>query len=132
MEAWSATPSGAAAIAPTVAAAMIRKSVAGLSGDSFVSLDPGQTRQVSGQHAKILKVTALAEEYRSRGSMYGAEPHMPASCSSELPRVAYPLVKYRCTNVTAMAPSPTADAHLFTDPCLTSPAANIPGMLVSR
>jgi hypothetical protein len=65
-------------------------------------------------------------------SMYGAEPHMPASGSSELPRVAYPLAKYRCTNVTAMAPSPTADAHLFTDPCLTSPAANIPGMLVSR
>ena len=43
-----------------------------------------------------------------------------------------PFARYRCTNVTAMAPSPTAEAHLFTDPCLTSPAANIPGMLVSR
>lgn len=112
---------------------MIRKSVAGLSGDSFVILAPGQTRQVSGQQAKILKVTAHRRRIPVAGlEMYGAEPHMPASGSSELPRVAYPLAKYRCTNVTAMAPSPTADAHLFTDPCLTSPAANIPGMLVSR
>ena len=37
----------------------IWKSVAGLSGDNFVILDPGQTRQVSGQQAKILKVDRL-------------------------------------------------------------------------
>ena len=30
-----------------------------------------------------------------------------------------------------MEPSPTAEATRFTDPCLTSPAANTPGMLVS-
>ncbi len=31
----------------------------------------------------------------------------------------------------AIAPAPTAQATLWTDPCLTSPAAKTPGMLVS-
>jgi hypothetical protein len=31
-----------------------------------------------------------------------------------------------------MAPSPTADAQRFTDPCRTSPAAKTPGTFVSR
>ena len=34
--------------------------------------------------------------------------------------------------LTAMAPSPTADAQRLTDPLRTSPAANTPGRLVSR
>ena len=32
----------------------------------------------------------------------------------------------------AMEPSPTADATLFTEPCLTSPVANTPTILVSK
>jgi len=38
----------------------------------------------------------------------------------------------RCTDATALAPSPTAAATRFIDPCLTSPAANRPGTLVSN
>src|SRR5256714_15118353 len=34
--------------------------------------------------------------------------------------------------LTAIAPSPTADAQRLTDPLRTSPAANTPGRLVSR
>ena len=44
----------------------------------------------------------------------------------------YPLAKKRCTSETAIAPSPTAEAQRFTEPWRTSPAANNPGMLVSR
>src|SRR5438445_3715738 len=40
--------------------------------------------------------------------------------------------RYRWTKVTAIAPSPTADATRFTELCRTSPAANDPGTLVSR
>src|ERR1700693_6045738 len=42
-------------------------------------------------------------------------------------------VRARCawTNWTAIAPSPTAVAHLLVDPERTSPAANTPGMSVS-
>ena len=40
--------------------------------------------------------------------------------------------KYRCTRVTAIAPSPTAEATRFTDSDRTSPATNTPGMLASR
>lgn len=40
--------------------------------------------------------------------------------------------RYRCTSVTAMAPSPTADATRFTESARTSPATNTPGMLDSR
>ena len=39
--------------------------------------------------------------------------------------------KYSCTNWTAIAPSPTAEATRLTDPDRTSPAANTPGRLVS-
>lgn len=38
----------------------------------------------------------------------------------------------RCTNATAIAPSPTAAAQRRTASWRTSPAANTPGMLVSR
>src|SRR6516164_9818343 len=37
----------------------------------------------------------------------------------------------RCTIDTAVAPSPTAAAHLLTELWRTSPAANSPGILVS-
>ena len=40
--------------------------------------------------------------------------------------------KWSCTSWTAIAPSPTAVAHRFVDPERTSPAAKIPGTLVSR
>ena len=40
--------------------------------------------------------------------------------------------RYRCTNMTAMAPSPTADATRLADSARTSPAAKTPGTLVSR
>src|SRR5579862_804214 len=43
-----------------------------------------------------------------------------------------PSARYRCTNVTAIAPSPTADAQRFTAPRRTSPTAKMPGTLVSR
>jgi hypothetical protein len=36
-----------------------------------------------------------------------------------------------CTKLTAIAPSPTAEAQRFTDPLRTSPAAKTPGRLVS-
>ena len=39
--------------------------------------------------------------------------------------------RYRCTNVTASAPSPTADATRLTDWERTSPATNRPGRLDS-
>ena len=39
--------------------------------------------------------------------------------------------RYSCTNWTAIAPSPTADATRLTEPERTSPAANTPGRLVS-
>jgi len=60
---------------------------------------------------------------------FGGSVRSRTALLAAIPR--YPLVKYRCTNITAMAPSPTAEAYRFTDPCLTSPAANMPGMLVS-
>ncbi|MEH2012632.1 MAG: hypothetical protein V7K65_14160 [Nostoc sp.] len=34
--------------------------------------------------------------------------------------------------MTAIAPSPTAEATRLTEPCRTSPAANEPGTLVSK
>ena len=40
--------------------------------------------------------------------------------------------RYRCTSVTAIAPSPTADATRLTDSARTSPATNTPGTLDSR
>ena len=40
-------------------------------------------------------------------------------------------VNTRCTNDTAIEPSPTADATRFTLPQRTSPTANTPGRLVS-
>ena len=43
----------------------------------------------------------------------------------------YICLRYSCTNWTAMAPSPTAEATRFTDPERTSPAAKTPGRLVS-
>src|SRR5437762_12424631 len=39
--------------------------------------------------------------------------------------------RYSCTNWTAMAPSPTAEATRLTEPERTSPAANTPVRLVS-
>lgn len=39
--------------------------------------------------------------------------------------------KHRWTSCTAMAPSPTADATRLTEPERTSPAARMPGRLVS-
>ena len=55
--------------------------------------------------------------------------------------VGGPITRQRCacasparrrwTNCTAIAPSPTAVAHRFVDPERTSPAAKIPGTLVS-
>src|SRR4051794_5607548 len=49
----------------------------------------------------------------------------------ELLHVAGNWLRYWCTNWTAMAPSPTADATRLTEPERTSPAANTPGWLVS-
>ena len=40
--------------------------------------------------------------------------------------------KYRWTSMTAIAPSPTADATRLADSARASPATNTPGMLVSR
>src|SRR6202044_2509332 len=40
--------------------------------------------------------------------------------------------RYRCTNITAIAPSPTAEATRLADSARTSPATNTPGALVSR
>src|ERR1700682_5255153 len=40
--------------------------------------------------------------------------------------------RYACTKLTDMAPSPTAEAQRLTDPLRTSPAAKMPGRLVSR
>src|SRR6202011_5232212 len=42
------------------------------------------------------------------------------------------VARYSCTIRMAMEPSPTADATRLTEPCLTSPTANSPGMLVSN
>src|SRR2546426_841030 len=39
--------------------------------------------------------------------------------------------KYWCTNATAIAPSPTAEATRLMEPERTSPAASTPGRLVS-
>src|SRR4029077_7859326 len=40
--------------------------------------------------------------------------------------------RYRCTSMTAIAPSPTAEATRLADSARTSPAAKTPGTLVSR
>src|SRR5215217_3718081 len=40
--------------------------------------------------------------------------------------------RYRWTNETAIAPSPTPEATRFTEPCRTSPTTKIPGTLVSN
>src|SRR6476620_9338746 len=40
--------------------------------------------------------------------------------------------KYRCTNITAIDPSPTAAATRLADSARTSPATNTPGTLVSK
>ena len=40
--------------------------------------------------------------------------------------------RYLCTSITAIAPSPTADATRLAESDRTSPAANTPGTLVSR
>ena len=47
-------------------------------------------------------------------------------------RFAHCSARYRCTSVTAIAPSPTADATRLTDSARTSPATNTPGTLDSR
>ena len=44
---------------------------------------------------------------------------------------SYMSFKYSCTNRTAIAPSPTAEATRFAEPDRTSPAAKTPGRLVS-
>ena len=40
--------------------------------------------------------------------------------------------RYRCTSMTAMAPSPTAEATRLADSARASPATNTPGILLSR
>ena len=40
--------------------------------------------------------------------------------------------RYRCTSITAIAPSPTADATRLAESERASPATNTPGTLVSR
>src|SRR5437762_5185385 len=46
-------------------------------------------------------------------------------------RLSHSSFRYSCTNWTAMAPSPTAEATRLTESERTSPAANTPGRLVS-
>src|SRR5450631_368260 len=43
----------------------------------------------------------------------------------------YTSLRYLCTKLIAIEPSPTAEATRFMAPARTSPAANIPGQLVS-
>jgi hypothetical protein len=45
--------------------------------------------------------------------------------------MGYTVLRYWCTRLTAIAPSPTAEATLRTALWRTSPAAKIPGTLVS-
>src|ERR671920_1875736 len=74
-----------------------------------------------------------------RWALLGAASSAVVSSSAGLLGIGFKLSKtrralihYSWTNWMAMEPSPTAEATLFTDRCLTSPAANTPGMLVSR
>ena len=55
----------------------------------------------------------------------------PAGCTLPFESAQVPS-STRCTNATAIAPSPTAAAQRRTALWRTSPAANTPGMLVSR
>src|SRR4030095_15369502 len=76
---------------------------------------------LTGQPAELLVVQRLEQEQRLdlvRGQSYQLGHHSTS--------------KYRCTNVTAIAPSPTAEATRFPGSARTSPAANTPGRLVSR
>jgi hypothetical protein len=43
----------------------------------------------------------------------------------------YTSLRYLCTKLIAIEPSPTAEATRFMAPARTSPAANMPGQLVS-
>ena len=74
----------------------------------------------------------------------GAACHSPALCrsrrngrarygESSLPLPPPPDIsfKYWCTNATAIAPSPTAEATRLMEPERMSPAASTPGRLVS-
>src|SRR5262249_55197752 len=68
-----------------------------------------------------------------RESLYGnAEGGGVGQGSRSAPLVLlYISFRYSCTNWTAIAPSPTAEATRLTEPERTSPAANTPGWLVS-
>ena len=67
----------------------------------------------------------------NRAALFGRLPILTrARPGSDTPFV-HMVLKYSCTNWTAIAPSPTADATRLTDPDRTSPAANTPGRLVS-
>src|SRR3712207_9510757 len=50
----------------------------------------------------------------------------------QLRRGDHVVARYWCTRWIAMAPSPTAEATRFIESSRTSPAANTPGVLVSR
>ena len=70
---------------------------------------------VLGDPRQLLLVEGLEQEQ-------GPQVHLRAHCSA----------RYRCTSVTAIAPSPTAEATRLTDSDRTSPATNTPGTLDSR
>jgi hypothetical protein len=81
----------------------------------------GKSRHVGSSGAE--KVLAFAESLgvalrRCEGPAFGGQTHISLRTS--------------CTNWTAMAPSPTAEATRLTEPDLTSPAAKTPGRVVSR
>src|SRR5216683_6015481 len=68
-------------------------------------------------------------------SVCGGDPVPPILRLSRLRsncETAYISFKNSCTNWTAIAPSPTAEATRLTEPERTSPAAKTPGRLVSR
>jgi hypothetical protein len=69
--------------------------------------------------------TASGRKIRSTSAAVSMRASTRSAC-------CYISLRYSCTNWTAIAPSPTAEATRFTDPERTSPAAKTPGRLVSN
>src|SRR5690349_19716387 len=90
-------------------------------------------RKATGLSAKSPMVGDFPTRPTSAGGSRRPSVHHPGITAGAVvsDRKRQASAKYRWTEAIVLAPSPTADAHRFIDPALTSPAANTPGKLVS-
>ena len=108
--------------------------IAALAADGFEKVEllvPMKALQAAGAEVDVIPFVqgCLDLSARRREPVASEEPKSAGNFPAGL---GQPSARYRCTNITAIAPSPTADAQRLTEPWRTSPAAKRPGMLVSR